>query len=262
MRLAIRPPVQLSAAENVSPRSQQLQHAALQPRRVHGIEPVAQPGAHVPEQRGHPLLAVRLTLALGSQAEHDLAGLGVGGEGGIHGVIHEVGKLFLHLRLGQAEDVQVVRDDRLIALCAQPRQQLVLGEVAALVRHARQQHGRDAARLEDAARRRADGVVKHRAPARKVRLLQVARGHLAAENGIEIVPDFFHDLRVELQPQPEGLADNLLRHVVIRRAEPAGKDEQVCAPTGDVHHLAQTRGVVADRGVVQHIHPDRGQHFR
>ena len=158
--------------------------------------------------------------------------------------------------------MQVVRDDRLIALCAQPRQQLVLGEVAALVRHARQQHGRDAARLEDAARRRADGVVKHRAPARKVRLLQVARGHLAAENGIEIVPDFFHDLRVELQPQPESLADNLLRHVVIRRAEPAGKDEQVRAPAGDVHHLAQTRRVVADRGVVQHIHPDRGQHFR
>ena len=126
---------------------QQLQHAALQPRRVHGIEPVAQPGAHVPEQRGHPLLTVRLTLALGSQAEHDLSGLGVGGEGGVHGVIHEVGELFLHLRLGQAEDVQVVRDDRLIALCAQPWQQLVLGEVAALVRHARQQHGRDAARL-------------------------------------------------------------------------------------------------------------------
>ena len=158
--------------------------------------------------------------------------------------------------------MQVTAADNAAALAPEPGQHRVLRQIAALVGHPRQQHCRDAARREYAARGGAHRVVQHRAALGQHSLLPVAGGHGTVEHTVKILLNFLHDLRVVFQGQTEHAGHRLLGHVVIGGAQSAGEHQQVAAGPGSLHRRPQTLGVVPHGGVVQHVDPGRGQQLR
>ena len=148
------------------------------------------------------------------------------------------------------------------------RQQLMLGGAWSRTRGAApgSSTARDAAASQRRSRGGAHGVVEARcSPARQVGLLQVAGGHLAAEHGVEIAADVRHDVRVEHLRRARSAAQTaVLRHVVVGGAEAAGevRSRSARCRAAVSGGSRRRRGVVADGGVVQHVHPGGGQQLR
>ena len=252
----------LGGGNRQPPSCQRLHGVPLGTAHVHAVHVRSQPLPHRLHERRQQAFAVRLRSRLCGEPQLHLRSLGIGCQRGIHGVVHQVAQLLLHLRLRQPEHVQRVGQNHALLPRLQIGEQGVVGEIAALVGHSRQHGHRHAVRRENAARGGAHRIVQHRAALGQIRLPAVAVRHFPPENVFEIAGNFLHDILVKFRRHAEGGAYGVFRQVVIGRPQPADENEQVAALAGNVRHLPQPLRIVAHHRVVQHVHPHGGQLFR
>ncbi len=92
------------------------------------------------------------------------------------------------------------------------------------------------------------------------RLTNVQFRHLAAQVA-ESALNVLHDFVIAFQPPPEQIRDSLASQVVLRRAEPARRNDQLDASERLAKHFAQQRFVVADDRLAHHFNADAVELF-
>ena len=117
-----------------------------------------------------------------------------------------------------------------------------------LQRWAGQHDDETAVGLERAGRGRAPVVLQHGAAARQHDLLQMIFRHVNAALTVQAAQAVLLGL-VERERDTERTGHDLLGQVVARRAEAAGRDDEVGARAGKLHRLLEPRAVIADDGL-------------
>ena len=226
---------------------------------VHAVDVISQKIGDVLYHRGQHGLGGLHALRLGGGPKTDLAGLGVGGEGGVFHAAHLLPHQLLHGALAQAEGHDVVGDDDLA------------GEVPEIGDHMTFQHGEhlkgragehehvDAVRLKGAAGGGAHGIVEHGAALRQLRLLEVVGGHLHVDVLLEKDFQAVENVLVQHQGLAEGLADGLFRQVIVSGAQAAGGNDDVRPAAGNVQGFLQALGIVPHHGVPEDVDAHGGE---
>ncbi len=105
-------------------------------------------------------------------------------------------------------------------------------------------------------RRGAARILQHLRAFRHHRLPDIQLRHLAAQRA-ESPLNVLHDFFVALQTPPEQIGDGLARQIVLRRPQPARRNNQLDAAERFAKHFAQQRLVVADDRLAHDFDADR-----
>lgn len=133
-------------------REQELGRARLDIRRVNAVGKGAELALHARHARGDHGLGLGLRGGLGRDAHEALALLGIGCEGGVLHLVHEIAQLVLHRTLPDAEDLDAVRDDDPVPARGEQRAHTIAQQRLTLQRRAGQHDDKAAVRLERAGR--------------------------------------------------------------------------------------------------------------
>lgn len=195
---------------------------------------------------------------MGGDAERDLAGLDVGGNGRVGLCGDDVADAIGQFRFPHAEKAQLTRVEAHAAATLQVGQHVVGEHGVQLARRAGQQDGRLAAGFHDAAGRRAVRVGEDDAAAREARLLEVVGRHLAADGG-KIGAQAFLLLRHGIERDVQRGSHGFLGQVVVSGSETAGEQHHVRARKRLAHGPGQAGGVVAHGDLIERLISERRQ---
>ena len=172
---------------------------------------------------------------------------------------HFVPQQLLHRAFTQAEGHNVVGDDDLVGQRPEVGDHMALQHGQHLEGRTGQHQHMDAVGFKSAAGSGAHGIVEYSAALRQFRLLDVVLWHLPVGVPLKKGPDAIQNVLVEHQRLAEGLADGLLRQVIIGGPQAAGGDDDVRPLPGNVQSLLQPLGVISYHGVPEDIDSHGGK---
>ena len=244
----------LRESRRLSRRSERRDRRVLDGLFAAGVDFIAQNGVKLLRVLLAHLFGVLGRVRLGRHADDHFGGLRIERGGGVL-VFEQMPDLLLEVALADAHHAQRLGVQRAARHRGEPGAHRVEEHGFQFIRRAGEQHGVLAGRagvLEDHARRGAVVVFDLAAVHRDVRLTAVVLGHRAAPRSEERA-DLVEFFLVEAKFVTERVSDGLLCQIVLRRAEPAGKDEQIAAAAREVDNTLQPLGVVAHDALEMHV---------
>ena len=190
---------------------------------------------------------------LGRGPEAHLAGLGIGGKGGILHPGDVIPHQLLHGAFPQAEGHDVMGDDHLAGKPPQIGKRPVFEHRPHLKGRAGQHQHMDAIGFKGAAGGCSHRVCENRAVLRELRLLAVVFRHGQVDVPGKVVPDRLQHILPQHQRLAKGLADGLLGEIVVGRPQAAGGEDDIRPFPGNLQRLTQPLRVVAHHSVPEHV---------
>ncbi len=195
----------------------------------------------------------RLCGSLGSGPETNLAGLGVGCQGGIGHKSHLFAEKFFYRTLTHSKCHNVKGNNHFMGQFPQIGLHMAAEHCLHLMRRAGKHQNMNAAAFEGTAGGRTYRIVKNRTALRQLRLLDVVFRHRDMKGSLIKRPDVLQYVRVENQRFAECRANGLLGEIIIGRPQTAGGDNDIRSAAGNVQRFFQTLGVVTYDGVPEHV---------